>query len=435
MASSKVIEKTFRDDDMMRLFNQMIGNSEPDPAVVIPKIQEIQAAGDTILKVLESWRISPCGKILEAHFPRDMAEVGEFVTRGRRVLAEHQLENNDRVLTNLASLNRNREELNKFLLSANIEYITEGLGAKYKSLEGSTLIQNSVMTLKLLKGALMEEQTRARGTLPEEPKAAVSAASAAAVSASGVVASLALKAAAASPALKAAASPAPAASPAAPHHVLQLQNAMPAVPKHCLEDKASLSLAFVVNSVGDSLQLFSFSRLDFKQIYLRGLLDARLTDYLLHVLFLVHRELHKIVECITRPNVNVEELGQVIISSIESIKGQLPGCEKAFKRISDSLDLFKSNFNGYYKDFLSAKSNPWVILESYIHDVADTNSEDRAAVAQFGKIIKFYNERMKVTGNKDPVMAKMMQKAQEQMQLLEGSAAKKEARPVAVAAK
>lgn len=202
--------------------------------------------------------------------------------------------------------------------------------------------------------------------------------------------------------------------------VLQLDVQRTGAKQHALENLQESSLDFIMGADGDTLQLLSFTKLDFKQILLQNALNADMQKYLARVLALIYKETTAIVRIYTSPDVDVEKFAEVMTTSITNLKGTITGCDDAFSRINESMDLFKSNFGDYYKDFLVSQGNPGTIIERFVKDVSQNAKTDKKTVRQFNKIIAFYNEKMKTQTNLDPKMRKMMDLAIENMNVLSG---------------
>ena len=72
---------------------------------------------------------------------------------------------------------------------------------------------------------------------------------------------------------------------------------------------------------------------------------------------------------------------------------ELRSCSKAFSKISNSVGLLEQNFGGYYKEF-AANKNPGSIIENFVLDVASESEVDLATTAQFKKIVSYYRTKM-----------------------------------------
>ena len=105
-------------------------------------------------------------------------------------------------------------------------------------------------------------------------------------------------------------------------------------------------------------------------------------------IYLLSKEL---VDEYTAPDVNIDELIEHIINSIDKIKKYVPRCGKAFSRLRKATDLLKDNFTTYYADFLETKKQN-IILQNFIGDVMKTIDDDNLElVREFKEILKFIN--------------------------------------------
>ena len=178
--------------------------------------------------------------------------------------------------------------------------------------------------------------------------------------------------------------------------------------KILIEHKTSLDnndLNFILRIPGFDFIPFSFTTLNIKRIWTEEKTDDKIKLYILTVLKLTLRFTFDIYKIITSPDVDVREFSKVIISSISQVKKAIPRCDKAFKKIEDSISLLEDNFNGYYKDFVLSK-NPSTIIESFVIDVSKTTENDIQTTRQFRDIINYYK---KVTQGKikDPKIQKI----------------------------
>ena len=116
-------------------------------------------------------------------------------------------------------------------------------------------------------------------------------------------------------------------------------------------------------------------------------------------------------------DVDVKKISSVIVSSISNAKKHVPRCEKAFKKIEESVLLLENNFNGYYKDFLQS-NGPTSILEGFIMDVSKNSEIDTQTTYQFRKIISHYRKMSsgKIT---DPRINKLFKTLNHNLDLLD----------------
>ncbi len=103
---------------------------------------------------------------------------------------------------------------------------------------------------------------------------------------------------------------------------------------------------------------------------------------------------YDIYEIVTSPDIDISKFSDIIIQSIQQAKKMIPRANRAFRKIEDSVELLKNNFQGYYKDFISTK-NPTIILENFILDCSKENGDDVdiELARQFKKIVMFYQKK------------------------------------------
>ena len=109
---------------------------------------------------------------------------------------------------------------------------------------------------------------------------------------------------------------------------------------------------------------------------------------------MIYKTTYEIYEIITSPDIDISKFSDIIIQSIQQAKKMIPRANRAFKKIEDSVELLKNNFQNYYKDFISTK-NPTIILENFILDCSKENSDDvdLDLARQFKRIVMFYQKK------------------------------------------
>lgn len=164
--------------------------------------------------------------------------------------------------------------------------------------------------------------------------------------------------------------------------------------KKYIEDNDNLSDSFIKSSKMHEFVIFPFCNFDIKMIYTHIKLDESITKYLLIFLNMLYKTTYEIYEIITSPDIDISKFSDIIIDSIQQAKKMIPRANRAFKKIEDSVELLKNNFQNYYKDFVSTK-NPTIILENFILDCSKENSEDVdiELARQFKRIVMFYQKK------------------------------------------
>lgn len=164
--------------------------------------------------------------------------------------------------------------------------------------------------------------------------------------------------------------------------------------KKYIEDNDNLSDIFIKSSKTHDLQIFPFCNFDIKMIYTHTKYDESVSKYLLIFLNMLYKTTYEIYEIITSPDIDISKFSDIIVQSIKQAKKMIPRAGRAFKKIEESVELLKNNFQNYYKDFISTK-NPTIILENFILDCSKENGEDvdLELARQFKRIVMFYQKK------------------------------------------
>jgi len=167
-----------------------------------------------------------------------------------------------------------------------------------------------------------------------------------------------------------------------------------------IKDKNNLSDAFIKGYPGTEFFIFPFANINFKFLFSHFLeentdsheeLEAS-KKYVLLALNMLYITTYDIYQIITSPDVDIDRLTEVIIGAVASAKKQIPRCDKAFKVISNSVDLLKNNMNDYYKAFVST-SNPTIIIDNFLNDLRKTPAMSNDVIMQFKKIAMFFRKQ------------------------------------------
>lgn len=171
---------------------------------------------------------------------------------------------------------------------------------------------------------------------------------------------------------------------------------------HDLEFPDKLSDNFIEYSSDDFMDIIpSITNLDFKDFWNHDENNKEVKKRVIYCLYLFLNHSEEIINNVMSPDVNMDDFVKIIIDSIAGLKKHIPRCEKAFKKIEESVTLLKTNFNSYYKYYVSSK-NETSIIENFISDVASENMNgDPQIVRQFKDIIKFYKSQITNSGIKN----------------------------------
>lgn len=357
MSKTKTITRKAMDDpELHDLFNQMVGASDPDPSIVIPKYENILNDAKTIVKIFKvTWvdtTIIPADILQD--FNKSFNELKEFIQTGTAQLEELTLAKNNGILSGegVKDINQNPDLWRAKLAGLDHGYDLKKLGETYKLLKDSSVIDRIIVAVRDLRKIVEESKTR---------------------------------------------------------HKQQI---------HDIEDKEKLRDAFIQHHDDDFLQIMpSIFAMDFKQLWMHPSMSYDLKKRIVHSMHLIQKRGNNIVHNIMSPDIDVGRFSEILINNIDKVRKHIPRCDKAFGKIKQSVHLLKNNFNGYYKDFVVSK-NPGIIIENFVLDVADDSKADAETTRQFREIINFYQKKMQGQV-KDPKIQKIFDLVGENLNILE----------------
>jgi hypothetical protein len=170
--------------------------------------------------------------------------------------------------------------------------------------------------------------------------------------------------------------------------------------------------------------IYGADGINFKLLYCDPRLDEMDRKYLLMILHKVYVISHEIYDILTSPDIDIDEFVQVIMSSVDDVRKQIPRCDAAFNKIVESVDLLRNNFGDYYKDFVSS-NNSAVIMENFIIDVSQRTEATPKLTAQFRKIISHYR-KLASQKNNNPKLQMLFKHIDKNFQELEKYTSKKD---------
>ncbi|MHB2029560.1 MAG: hypothetical protein ACYCPT_12200, partial [Acidimicrobiales bacterium] len=174
------------------------------------------------------------------------------------------------------------------------------------------------------------------------------------------------------------------------------------------EDIIKSNASFIINMAGDFCP-FPFSTLNLKLLFIENT-NPEIQHYFMLVLDKALTWTHNLYNEINQPDIDIEKFSQLIRDNIEAVKKlpELCRCTEAFAKITNSLDLLKTNFNSYYKDFITTQS-PSIIMENFVIDVSKATTGSPSLTHEFRRIIQYY--RKQANANiKDPRIKEMFKK-------------------------
>jgi hypothetical protein len=161
--------------------------------------------------------------------------------------------------------------------------------------------------------------------------------------------------------------------------------------KRHIEDPKKLSYKFINTMAGVEFCPLPFTSLNFKYLFSLDSIDTRGKDYLLLILNKLYLYTYQLYHVYSKPDIDVNEFVEVILSNMSEVQKRIPRCGKAFRKIKESVELLKGNFSGYYRDFVQTK-NSSIIMEHFVLDVSKQTDADPETTQQFRKIINYYRK-------------------------------------------
>lgn len=353
-----VAKKTMKDPELIDLFNQMCGTGNPDPAIVTPKYEQLLNETKKVTKMLGDFAVSPLAMVFRKDYATAFDEIAAYAASSMKELTALTIEENKNPVLSGIDLNGLNEQQSEMA-----KYLAS-INSKYDLNQ----LKDAYNGLKECRS--VQEIVMITRNIKD---------------------------------------------------VLMMEKERRKTAKHDLEDKDTLSMMFITKCEGDSLTLFQFSTLDFKQIsYNEEFFTPDLRKYMLFFLHILYKKGLEIVKLITQPDIDVEKFSDVLVRNIGQVRKQIPRCDKAFDKIAKSVNLLRGNFDDYYKDFVISQ-NPGIIIENFVGDVAKSSSADMEVTRQFRQIIKHFKQKMagKV---QDPKVKKLLSMMGKNLDVLDGKA-------------
>lgn len=157
--------------------------------------------------------------------------------------------------------------------------------------------------------------------------------------------------------------------------------------KTSIGDITNLSDGFLTKSPMLTFEPIEDLPVNFKLIYISSLItddERKLLLLSIHKIYAVSMDLY---QAYSKVDIDTENFVKAVRITVEKLKKQIPRCEEAFRKILDSTDLLKDNYEDYYKDYVGSQ-NSMIIAENFIQDVAGTVDRSPKLALQFRKIIQ-----------------------------------------------
>ena len=118
------------------------------------------------------------------------------------------------------------------------------------------------------------------------------------------------------------------------------------------EDVNEIDTDFILNNLCGKLQIFSFGTLNLIDIYIKND-DQKTLKYLVILINKIYKPCKEIYKMLTSPDINPQKLADLVIGAITQLKHKVKGCDKAFAKIEQSVDMIVNNMDKYYKMFVT----------------------------------------------------------------------------------
>lgn len=133
----------------------------------------------------------------------------------------------------------------------------------------------------------------------------------------------------------------------------------------------------IKNDEDQDIKLFAFSTFSIKLIFN---LDNNYTisvtvieNEFLDALKNMYLNVHNISEEIFKPDIDIDSVCILINRSLDLLKTKVQRCDNAFNIIRNSLDIFRGNFNKYYKEAKISGNDNGIIL-NFFSDLSDSEN-------------------------------------------------------------
>lgn len=160
--------------------------------------------------------------------------------------------------------------------------------------------------------------------------------------------------------------------------------------KKYFDNKEGLSDIYLTKSSGNVFEPLPDSKLNIKKIYNDNELSSSEKQFILIFVSKLYEISYNLYETLSSPDIDIEQFVYIVITSVDEIKKHIPRCDEAINKIKESVELLKSNFGDYYKDFVASNNNSSIIMENFILDVSKNTNATPKLTNQFRKIINYY---------------------------------------------
>lgn len=184
-------------------------------------------------------------------------------------------------------------------------------------------------------------------------------------------------------------------------------------------DMEKLNHKFINSMPGAEWCPFPFTSLNLKYVFSLGDVRENTITFFMTVLAKAYELSRNLYDETQTPDIDVDQFVEIIANNIDEIqkRPELSRCQKAFKKIKESVVLLKNRFNGYYRDFIATKDST-IIMQHFVLDVSKETSADPEVTRQFKTIIGYYRKiaQSQITNPKVKVLFDKVNQTFEQLE-------------------
>lgn len=185
------------------------------------------------------------------------------------------------------------------------------------------------------------------------------------------------------------------------------------------EDPTKFNHKFITCMPGAEWSPFPFTSLNLKQVFSMMSVGKNTIMFFMTVLNKAYEFSRRLYDELQSPDIDVDQFVSIIMNSIDKIQNipELHRCRDAFKKIRESVNMLKNNFNGYYRDFISS-SDSTIIMQHFIIDVSKNTKANAKVAGQFRTIIAYYRKIAQEQTN-NPKLKALFDKVNDQFKSLD----------------
>ena len=86
---------------------------------------------------------------------------------------------------------------------------------------------------------------------------------------------------------------------------------------------------------------------------------------------MVQGEFENMYKALKTPEFDVGQVREMVEQAIREFKRSVPGCDLAFGKLLQSLDMFTDKFDNFYEDFNANGKHPETLLVGFIDQVSE----------------------------------------------------------------